>query len=403
MRIQEEHFEHPSLLKTISFGLMGVGLVLFIIGVLTNLDNPARIWTSLLYNNHYFILIGLMGLFFVASQTIGYNGWFIMIRRISEALAKYIWVGAILMIPILLFGLNNIYYWSTEHAIGDSLVEGKAAFLNSTGFYIRSAVYLLGWAGFAHLIVNNSRASDKDDDISLYNKSKTLCAIFLVFFGVTSSTSAWDWLMSIDAHWFSTLYGWYTFISTFVASMAMTALIILILKSYGYLRYVTDEHIHDVGKYMFAFSVAWAYLWFSQFMLIWYANIPEETIYYRHRWENYPILFFGTFVINFVVPILVLMTRGAKRRNILMMVMAVIIIFGHWMDFYMLAMPGSMKEFAHISGQHHFHYPNVGVLEFSLFLFYMGLFSFVVMRNLTQASLVPVNHPFAKESLYHHT
>ncbi len=404
--MQLESFTTPARVKSVGLGLLVIGLIMFVIGVLTNMDNPARIWTTLLATNHYFLLVGLAGLFFVASQTMGYNGWFVLIKRLCEAMAGYVKVGAILMIPILLFGMKYIYHWTDPHAAHDPILVGKAPYLNYGFFWLRSIIYLVGWSVFAFLIVRNSRDHDSHPGIKHYNSSLVLSAVFLLFFGVTSSTSAWDFLMSIDPHWYSTLYGWYTFISTFVASMAVVALMIIVLKSFGYLKHVTEEHLHDVGKFMFAFSVAWAYLWFSQHMLIWYANIPEETIYFRDRWENYPVLFFGTVVLNFVFPLLVLISRGAKRRIQIMFVACLVIIFGHWLDFYMMAMPGSMKAYSHTLGHdaaHHFVYPGLGLLEIGAFLTFCGLFTMVVFWELSKASLVPVNHPYIKESIIHHT
>jgi Ni/Fe-hydrogenase subunit HybB-like protein len=199
--------------------------------------------------------------------------------------------------------------------------------------------------------------------------------------------------MSIDAHWYSTMYSWYTFASTFVSGVALIALFVIYLKNNNYLEYVNNEHLHDLGKFMFAFSVFWTYLWFSQYMLIWYANIPEETVYFKPRAQGiYSGIFWLMLVINFIAPLLILMTRGAKRNYGTVAFMAVMIIFGHWLDFYQMVFPAVSPD----------HVPMIAY-DFGVALFFVGLILFVVGRALTKAPLLAKNHPFVKESLIHHT
>jgi hypothetical protein len=199
--------------------------------------------------------------------------------------------------------------------------------------------------------------------------------------------------MSIDAHWYSTMYSWYTFASTFVAGMSLIALFVIYLKNHGYLPFTTEEHLHDIGKFMFAFSVFWTYLFFSQYMLIWYANIPEETEYFKARvWGNYRGLFFLNLALNFLAPLLILMKKGAKRNYTIVTFMAVLIIFGHWIDMYLQVMPGPLGEHA-----------SLGWFELGIATGYVGMIVFLVGRALEKAPLVPMHHPFLKESLIHHT
>jgi hypothetical protein len=217
---------------------------------------------------------------------------------------------------------------------------------------------------------------------------------FIVFFALTvASTIPWLWLMSIDAHWYSTMYSWYTFASTFVAGMSLIALFVIFLKNQNYLEYVNDEHLHDLGKFMFAFSVFWTYLWFSQYMLIWYANIPEETIYFKVRQQGaYRGIFFLNLIINFLVPLLLLMRRGSKRNYTTVTFLAVLIILGHWIDFYQMVMPGTLGE----------HY-SLGWFEIGILALYAGLIMYFAGRSLASRPLVPKYHPFLKESIIHHT
>ena len=199
--------------------------------------------------------------------------------------------------------------------------------------------------------------------------------------------------MSIDAHWYSTMYSWYTFASTFVSGMALIALFVVFLKNNGYLEYTNNEHLHDLGKFMFAFSVFWTYLWFSQFMLIWYANIPEETVYFQPRAHGiYKGIFWFMFIINFIAPLLILMTRSAKRNYGTITFMALLIIFGHWLDFYQMVFPAVSPS----------KVPNI-IYDLGVALGFVGLIMYMTGRALTKAPLLARNHPFVKESLIHHT
>jgi hypothetical protein len=215
-------------------------------------------------------------------------------------------------------------------------------------------------------------------------------ATFLVFFAVFSSTSAWDWLMSIDVHWFSTLFGWYTFAGMWVSALVVIVMTIIYLKKLGYLPQVNESHIHDIGKWIFAISFLWSYLWFSQYMLIWYANIGEEVTYYIMRTENFKVLYFGMFFINFAFPMLILMSRDAKRDAGILTFVGVIILIGHWLDVYIMVSGGSLGANAQL-----------GLLELGFVVLMSGVFISILLRNLSKAPLLPVNHPFLDESMHH--
>jgi hypothetical protein len=230
-------------------------------------------------------------------------------------------------------------------------------------------------------------------------KNTVWASLYCVFFGLSvASTIPWLWLMSIDAHWYSTMYSWYTFASSFVSGMSLVALFIIFLKNRGQLEYVTEEHLHDIGKFMFAFSIFWTYLWFSQYMLIWYSNQPEETKYFIERIGTadksgpYHGLFFLNLILNFVCPLLILMKRGVKRNWSAITFMAVLIIFGHWIDFYQMVMPGTMKEHAEMMP-----------FEFGIGALFVGIIMWGVGKYLTKHPLLMKNHPFLKESMIHHT
>lgn len=343
-----------------------------------------------------------------------------MFRRVPEAMMLYVPIGGIIMLVILFFGLHHIYHWADPELYNpdsphyDAILDGKRAFLNPGFFFIRAFSYIVIWTGLIWLLRRNSIQSDLNpgQGVRLYQSSKYLSAIFIVVYAVTSSTSSWDWIMSIQPHWYSTLFGWYNFISMFVTCNAVMMLVLIYLTRNGYLSGITDEHFHDLGKFMFGFSVAWAYLFYSQFMLIWYANIPEETMYFKYRIDNYPLLMWLCVLLNFVTPFFLLITRNAKRANSrnIMIAAAIIIIFGHWLDFYQMTMPGALANMAHgaaegVEGGHaaHAEIARIGLYELGLLLAYAGLFIYVFLFNLSRQSLVSVNHPFLKESRVYHT
>jgi Ni/Fe-hydrogenase subunit HybB-like protein len=371
----------------------------------------ARFWASLLQNSVFFLLVVNASMFFICATTLAWGGWQMAFRRVPEAISACVPVLGIISAAILLavvFGDNHtIYHWTDGHHVeNDSVLKHKSGFLNK-GFFATVTVLtivvwsLLGWKmRKLSRSLDNAPLPDNESKRKYIWNNTVWAAVYIVVFSLTVMSSLpWLWLMSIDAHWYSTMYSWYTFASTFVSGMALIALFVVFLKNNGYLEYTNNEHLHDIGKFMFAFSIFWTYLWFSQFMLIWYANIPEETVYFKPRAEGvYSGIFWLMFMINFLAPLLILMTRDSKRRYTTMTFMALLIIFGHWLDLYQMVMPGPLKD-------HETHNTFVPMIlyDFGVALGFVGLIIFLVGRALTKAPLLAKNHPFVKESLIHHT
>lgn len=364
-------------------------------------DWTTRLFVNLWLNNVYFTGIALIGTFFVAFNYVAYSGWPTLIKRVPEAMSYFLPVGGVIMLLVYLFGSHDIFHWTHEGLYDidspeyDPIIAGKAGYLNTPFFLIRMVVYFALWILFSMWLRRNSINEDLYGGTDYYHKSIRLSAMFLVVFGITSSTSAWDWVLSIDTHWFSTMFGWYVFASWFVSGLAAITLTVIILKQNGYLRMVNSNHLHDLGKYIFAFSIFWTYIWFSQFLLYWYANIPEESIYFIERLGGnggvYKWVFFTNLIINFAFPFLVLMTRDAKRQMIMLKLVTIAILVGHWLDFYLMMMPGTMGAGA-----------GIGFIEIGSALTFLGLFLLALTKGLTKASLVPLNHPFLEESVHHH-
>ncbi|MGD2034663.1 MAG: hypothetical protein PVF73_06395 [Bacteroidales bacterium] len=373
--------------------LILTGIIAAVCSLICSHDHGSRFWANFLMNDIYSVFIALCGLVFLAIHSLGMSGWQTAIQRIPEAMSMYLPVGAILMLIVLAgtwFGFHHLFHWI--HPEGDEILEMKKAYLNVPFFSIRTFIYLGGWILFAFRWRKLSLKQDIDPDFKYFRKTNIVAGIFIVFFAVTSSMASWDWLMSLEPHWFSTLYGWYVFSGMLVSGTAVIILLTMLLKKTGFMPHVNKEHLHDLGKYLFAFSILWAYLWFSQYMLIWYGNLPEETVYFVERLANFKNLFFINLGINFMVPFLVLMTRNSKRTPIILVFSAITVLAGHWVDFYLLVMPGTMGDNA-----------TIGFVEIGMTLGFIGLFLWVVLRSISRANLLPVNHPYLKESSQYHT
>jgi Ni/Fe-hydrogenase subunit HybB-like protein len=405
-----ENYLVPTRYQTVSFALMAIGVLAIIALYITagSKDDPhqqARFWGSLLQNSVYFLLVVNAAMFFICATTLGWGGFQWAFSRVSEAVSACVPVigvicGAILL-AIAFSGNHEIYHWTdAEHVKHDPVLLHKAGFLNKGFFAVVTVLTIVLWSFLGWKMRQRSRMLDSNPLPSKeagkqYVWTNTIwAALFLVVFALTVLSSIpWLWLMSIDAHWYSTMYSWYTFASTFVAGIALITLFVVYLKNNGYLELVNKEHLHDLGKFMFAFSIFWTYLWFSQFMLIWYANIPEETVYFKPRAQGiYSGIFWMMLVINFVAPILILMSRDSKRNYTIITFMSILILFGHWLDFFQMVFPSPSPT----------HVPLI-LYDLGIALGFVGLIMFVTGRTLAKFPLIAKNHPFIKESIIHHT
>jgi hypothetical protein len=379
----KEFFDIPARYRTWSMALMGVGILSVIIGFIVygTGEHPARFWASLLQNSVYFLLVVNAAMFFICATTLAMGGWQMAFRRVTEAISvavKPLSVIAGVVLIALIAVDPHIYHWM--HPGDDKILLGKAPFLNTKFYIIWTVLALALWNFLGFKMrqlsrqLDNNPLPDAEAGRKYIFKNTIWASLFIVWFGLTvMSTVPWLWLMSIDAHWYSTMYSWYCFASTFVAGMSLITLFVVYLKNQGYLEYVNEEHIHDLGKFMFAFSVFWTYLWFSQYMLIWYANIPEETVYFKPRiatrnetgaWSG---LYWFMFIINFLAPLLILMRRGSKRNYTTVTFMAILIIFGHWLDFYQMVFASLFPD--HVT---------LGLFDFGVAAGFVGVIMFTV-------------------------
>jgi hypothetical protein len=352
-------------------------------------------WAALYVAAFFFMMIALGTLAFYAIQRAAQAGWSILLYRVMEGITAYLLPGTLIVLFLLVLSgmhLNHLFIWMDPEVVAhDKIIQGKVAYLNVPFFLARAVFYILGWNFYRYISRKYSLAQDAANDISNHKKNFRWSAGFLVFFIVTESMMSWDWIMSIDPHWFSTLFGWYVFASMFVSGITVIALITIYLKSKGYLPEVNDSHIHDLGKFMFGISVFWTYLWFSQFMLIWYSNIPEEVTYFLTRIEDYNLPFFGMLVMNFLFPLLVLMNSDYKRSNYIIVGVGIVVVLGHYIDIFNMIMPSAV-------GDQWF----IGMAEIGGFLFFLGLFLWVVFSALSKAPLIAKGDPYMGESERYH-
>ena len=386
--------------KNLSMALMGIGLIALIFGFVSN---PHGAWPALLFNTYFYLGISVFAVFFVAMQYVSEAGWSIVLKRVPEAIMGALPAFSAIMLLIMVASImhfNHIYHWLHEgimtvgHEEYDYIIAGKEPYLNATFFIIRTIVYLLGWNYFAKKLRSLSLLEDREGGTAIHFKSVSTSAWFMVFFAVTSAMASWDWIMSIDAHWFSTLFGWYVFAEWAAIGFTTILLFTLYLQRQGYLKDVNESHIHDLGKWIFAFSLVWTYMWFSQFMLIWYANIPEEVAYFTARLEveNYKFLFWFSMIINFVLPLILLMSRDAKRHNSRLIFVSIIILIGHWLNSYLLVAPGTLNTHGHI-----------GFTEIGIGLGLAGLLIHLTFKTLAKEPMETKNHPMLDESKHLHT
>jgi hypothetical protein len=352
-------------------------------------------WSALYVACIFFMLLSLGTLAFYAIQQVAQAGWSPVLFRVMQGITAYLPVGSVIFFVILvLCGLhfNHLFIWLDPEVVAhDEIIQTKTGYLNFPFWIVRAGVFLLGWNLYRYYSRKNCLAQDESDDNSYYKKNFNYSAGFLVFFIVTESIMSWDWIMSIDPHWFSTLFGWYVFASFFVSGITMIAMVTVYLKSRGYLENVNSSHIHDLAKFMFGISVFWTYLWFSQFMLIWYANIPEEITYFITRIQVYNLPFFGAVVMNFLFPVLILINTDFKRITWILVMAGIVILLGHYVDFFNMIMPGTV-------GGSWF----IGISEIASVSFFLGLFIFVVFTALTKVPLLPKRNPYIEESKHFH-
>ena len=376
--------------KTFLFACLGLGFITLLFG-LFNPDSKA-LWPPFLLNLFYFTSLSLGGVFFVAILYVTQAGWGVTVRRIAESFAQFLPWAAILSLVLIFLGGEALYEWLDAHHVAeDALLQHKSSYLNFSFWLVRTLIYFAGWIFFAYKLTQNSLRQDQDGALSWTHSSVRWSIGFLLFFALSYSLFSVDYVMSLHPHWFSTIFGVYTFAGLFQSSLALLAIVVVALRRYDsqLKKMISTDCLHDIGKLLFAFTVFYAYIGFSQFMLIWYANLPEETIFFVHRAHGgWMAISLSLFLCKFVVPFLSLLPREAKRTPATLVTVSVLVLIMQYVDDYWLIYP-SLND-----GEMRF-----GFLEVGLFIGGMGLFFLSMFRFLSKHSVVPTKDPRLHEAL----
>ncbi len=373
-----------------------ITLSLFVIGIITVvfglMSNPVKTWANLLVGNYYFLSVAIGASFFAALQYISQSGWSSGFVRIPQAISSFIPVAGILMLPIILFGLHDLYHWThpgiTDH---DPLLAHKSPYLNIPFFVIRYAAFFIVWTVLLIVLRRFSLKEDQEGGLKYFEKSEFYSKVYIFVLAITFSLASFDWIMSIDAHWFSTIFAVRNFVSAFYHGSVIILMVVIILNKAGYLQFLKKSHLKDFTKYVFMLGIVWAYTWFSQYILIWYANIPEETIYYLPRTKgDFQFFFYAELIINWLVPFVLLLSGKIQTSKNALLAICIFLMFGQWVDLYQQVIVGTYGKL------------DINYIEVGTFIGYLGIFAFIVGRTLTKAPLVAKNHPYLEESLEHH-
>ena len=393
----------------------GIALLLIALGILTSVLSSTHheeahtsshhapgVWTHVLtnlwINNVFFAGLSAVGVLFLAIHYAAQAGWSALIKRVPEAFGHWLPIAGLLMIGLFLLGHHDLFHWTHSSLYDpnssdfDPIINGKKGFLNIPFYLVRMILFFTLWYLLFRYLRAQSIQEDLEGGAKHWKRMITISALFIVIFAFSSSVAAWDWVMSIDTHWFSTMFGWYVFASWWVACIALITYMIVLLKEAGYLQAVNANHLHDLGKFVFGFSIFWAYIWFSQFLLIYYANLPEESVYFTERIEgHYAPFFYLNLILNFFLPFLLLMTRDAKRHAQFLKIVCPIVFVGHWLDFYLMITPGILKDAG-----------SLGLLEIGMLILFLVCFLSVILRALSLRPLIAKHDPMLEESIHHH-
>lgn len=389
--VSPQKFQLDPKVKTAMAAMACLGGVLLVLGFIVDKE---RAWHAYLVSFFYFTCLAMGGLFFTSIQHLASAGWSVNIRRFAEALTAFIPYIIVLGLPIVFFANKDLFLWlDAEKVAADPILTGKAAYLNKTFFAIRFVLFAGLWAFFANKIVGFSLAQDNDGKEEWTVVALKWSVGFILTFALSFSLFSVDFLMSLEPHWFSTIFGIYCFAGMFQSTLALLCLISLYVIHKGWARgLVTMEHVHDLAKYTKAFTVFWAYIAFSQFMLIWYANLPEETIFYLHRSHGgWLFVSIGLLVFRFVVPFLALLPRWAKRTPSHLASVCVLILVMQYVDLYWLVYPNYNSDSVAFSW-----------MEIGAFVGFLGGFGLVVTQFMAKYNLLPIKDPRKSESIHHH-
>ena len=393
MNTSNTKYEINSVLKKYLYIIIAIsGLVTLI----SFFHTPVRFWVNFLINNFYFVCLALSGLFFISLQNVTNSSWMRTMQRIPEAMMSFLPWGLGLMILGFL-GHHTLYEWTHTHEVmNDPILIKKIGYLNIPFFIIRLVIYFSLWISSSYLLKKLIASWPKENQKMHAFKLARVSAISIVTFALSFAFFSYDAIMSIEHHWFSTIFSVYTFSGLFVSGIAFMTLSLIVLRLFGYMKeYTTEDHFHDLGKWLFGMSTFWAYIWFCQYMLIWYSNIPEETMYYIIRdHENWTWLFWSNFVICFTVPFFGLLSRESKRNPIALALVSIVALVGRWVDLYTLVAPKIYE--------HNKVLAVIGPYEILSAFLFASIYVLIFLNSLKSRDIVVKDDPFFEEGLHLH-
>ncbi len=384
--------EFPSGIDT-SKTLFGVGIVGLIASFVGYFLNHEQFFFSYLTSYTFFTSFALAALFLVMIHHITRSSWGTVLRRIPEAFSSNIWIWAIFFIPVLI-GMGTLYSWTNpDYVTGDPIMEGKIPYLNEPFFIIRQFIYFGIWGWLGYKLHKISVDMDRTNDWGMTTLLRKISAPGILIFSFTLAFASFDWLMSLDAHWFSTIFGVYFFAMSFQAFFPMMILLIYWMHKRGILENtIRKVHIYDLGAWFFAFTVFYAYIAFSQFILIYYANIPEATLWYYHRLEgSWAIISYSLIFGRFAIPFILLLNRDTKHNPRILIGTSILVLVMHFIELYWIAMP--------ILDHHGM---SISWMDVTTIFGLGGIFFGLFFKKLKKHKIVPVNDPKLADSLAKH-
>jgi len=379
----------PANLSKVGWVLLGAGVLLVLLGFFIDYS---RAVFAYLHGFIFLLSIGIGSLFLIALEYITGADWSVPIRRVMEFLASVLPFLIILVLP-LLFNIDQIFHWSQEKAVaGDKILQHKSPYLNDSFFIIRTFAVFLIWSAFFYLLKKNSTKQDLNGDQSFTKKNIVLSALFIPLFAITITITAIDWTMSIEPHWFSTIFGVYFFSGTVVGSLAAITFVVVLLMEKGYLHpKMNNEHLYSLGALTFAFVNFWGYIAFSQYLLIWYADLPEENFWFLARWHGgWEFFSIALILVHFVVPYAALLSQPSKMNPKRLKFTAVWLLFAHLLDLYWLIMPSLLN---------HGHGYSFSWIDFVFPIAAAGFIIIIFKTMAAKNNLVPVNDPKLQRGL----
>jgi hypothetical protein len=376
------------ILATLLMVLVGIAAM-----VVAFTGDPQRAWANYLLNNVYFVSLAVGAMLFLSIQRVTHSGWSAGFVRVPEAMGGFLPVAAILFL-IMILGVKSLYHWSHADAVShDPLLAHKSPFLNVPFWIIRMVIYFGLWILMTTLIRRLSRKEDAIGGMDPFRKGEHYAKIFIFIVIITFSLAMIDWVMSIDAHWYSTIFAIKNFVAAFHHAAIVITFIVLLMNQKGHFPFLNKSHLGDFSRYIFMLCIIWGYFWFAEFMIIWYGNIPEETAYFlpRVKGEGWSFFFYANILINWFLPFALLMPKATARNRTILKIVIPLLILGQFIDLYIQIFPGTLGDQV------------LGFQEVGTFVGFAGLFMLVTGTMLTKANLYPVNHPYMEECKNHHT